>query len=418
MVSNRGFQMSSVTGASRWGVRRQLAASLLVATVCLPARLPAQEAFISGSGVVRKCDTDGQNIESVGNQYGLDGDQFITRTMEEAHQCLSQPQTFFSLQSADPNGAAGLGYRMVSQNRVTVTAEPQYTEARGTSNMYRPLCFVALSNLGIPPTVDVWVKARGSRSTVPEQCLDELGNDSNAGACASAMGRFGGLGDGRFMDRDGHYNNPSEFLDVTLPASRRWVQLVDMQPGGSIPGLYRLFGALSGTLLTRVAEAPSVSAFGDLRFIVAVDKDVTRLESCRVSDADSATAGDPLPFPSWVIDKGEVAPDDFSLAISPPTSAITLAQSFDLTLMAATGGPGITGVTGTIDGQDVSSALAACLAPAGALRGVAGPILACRGLSGRMLAGFFGTGAHTLAVTLALSDGRTISDSATWTILP
>ena len=66
----------------------------------------------------------------------------------------------------------------------------------------------------------------------------------------------------------------------------------------------------------------------------------------------------------------------------------------------------------------MSGPLAACLAPAGSLRRVTGPILACRGLSGRMLAGFFGTGAHTLAVTLTLSDGRTISDSATWTILP
>ena len=71
-----------------------------------------------------------------------------------------------------------------------------------------------------------------------------------------------------------------------------------------------------------------------------------------------------------------------------------------------------------IDGQDVSGPLNACMAPAGSLRGVTGSILACRGLSGRMLAGFFGTGAHTLAVSVTLSDGRSISDSATWTIVP
>ena len=105
---------------------------------------------------------------------------------------------------------------------------------------------------------------------------------------------------------------------------------------------------------------------------------------CPADEADAAaTAEDHEPFPNWVLDRGEVVPDDFSLAISPPTGSYTLAQSFDLMLMAVTGGASITTLTGTIDGQDVSGPLNACMAPAGSLRGVTGSILACRGLSGR-----------------------------------
>ena len=121
-----------------------------------------------------------------------------------------------------------------------------------------------------------------------------------------------------------------------------------------------------------------------------------------------------------MVDRGRATPfpDDFTLAISPPTGPMTLAQQFDLSIMAATGGAAMTGISGTIDGLDVSGPLAACLQPTAALSGVQGGILTCRGLSGGFLAGIFGVGAHTMNVSMALSDGRVITDSATWTIHP
>ena len=70
----------------------------------------------------------------------------------------------------------------------------------------------------------------------------------------------------------------------------------------------------------------------------------------------------------------------------------------------------MTGVTGRLDGLDVSAPLASCLLPGTSLPG--GVVLRCPGLSGALL----GVGAHELDVTVALSDGTSATGSVAWQV--
>jgi hypothetical protein len=386
----------------------RVAAIALLATLPWPVAAQPSLTISPGSGVF----TD--------SQYSDEGDGFIEGPppgFPTTYSCRSVPQGFFTHQSADPTGTAHLGYRMVSENAIQVSFEPQFTEASGQSLLNRRACF--RSDAAVPPYVGVVVRSRGTRTPLTEQCLNSHGAEVDGDEpCSSVRGTFAGLGTrGFFNVSTGRFLDLSEFADLTGTDNNKWFEGTWMHASsGSF--LWELDGGILGVLRTKVAHVPAALALGDLRFFLELDRNNVHMIGCPADGDVPAAAEDHVPFPNWVLDRGDFVPDDFSLAISPPTGALTLAQSFDLVVMAVTDGASITRVTGTIDGQDVSGPLGACLAPAGSLRGVTGSILACRGLAGRVLAGFFGTGAHTLAVSATLSDGRTLSDSATWTIVP
>jgi hypothetical protein len=382
---------------------------------------PAPEAAIQGSGIVRVCEPDGQNLDSDGDSYGHQGDDYLatpTSGFRTSFSCIGQTQSFNVFTTADPKGSDLLGFRMVSQTSIAVTVEPQYTEVYGSSEITSPVCLTSPDSRG---QAKVLIRAKASRS-LPIDCMDDFAGTGGGVACSGVRGRFQGLGATGFVNAAGSFQIPGTFADLTEPNNARWTEIVNMLPFTipNTPGSY-IIGALSGSLITRVMHAPEGRAFGDLRFYVEVPAGVERVD-CPAPDTGRtprARAEAPLavlPRPAWFVAAGDAIPEDFTLAISPPTGAIAFNQQFDIALMAATNGATLTGITGSIDGLNVTGPLAACLRPTSLLTGVQGGILTCRGISGGFLAGIFGLGAHTFSVSLTLSDGRTISDSVTWSI--
>lgn len=381
------------------------------------------EASIQGSGVVRVCQADGSLLDSDGDSYYRQGDVYLatpTTGFRTAFSCQGQTQSYNVFTTADPKGDERLGFRMVSQASISVTVEPEFTEVYGDSAITTPVCLV--SDATNSPPVKLLVRARGTRSPgLPYDCMDDFGQALGAGACSGVRGRFQGYGGVGFVNAVGNVATPGTFVDLSAPDNQRWTKTAHLLPFGNIPGSY-LIGSLSGTLITRVMHAPTGAAFGDLRIYVEVPPGVDRSD-CPAPDAvrtrgDSVGPRAVLPRPAWFLAAGDAIPGDFTLAISPPTGPVTLSQQFDLSIVASTDGAGLAGISGTIDGVNVSGPLAACLQPTGLLHGVTGGILTCRGLSGGFLAGIFGVGAHALTVSLTLTDGRVITDTAIWTIRP
>ncbi len=98
------------------------------------------------------------------------------------------------------------------------------------------------------------------------------------------------------------------------------------------------------------------------------------------------------------------------LNISPPSGDYVTTQGFDLTLIVEAPGLSVTGGSATLDGSDVTGALVSCVIPGTLISG--GQTFRCPGLTG----GTFGTGTHTLDVTLDLSDGSSVNDGVTWEV--
>jgi hypothetical protein len=380
------------------------------------------EASIQGSGTVRVCEPDGSQLDSGGDSYYEQGDEYLatpTSGFNTTFSCVGQTQSFNVFTTADPKGDQHLGFRMVSQASISVTAEPQFTEVYGDSAITSPVCLVSDDSRG--PQIKVLVRAKASRS-LSTDCMNEYAVTGGGVACSGVRGRFQGFGGTGFTNAAGSFVQLGTFADLTEPNNRRWTEIAKLIPfpNQNTTGSF-LIGALSGSLITRVMHTQHGTAFGDLRFYLEVPPGVERSDcpspdTGRTQIARAAAPLAVLPRPAWFVAAGDAIPEDFTLAISPPTGAIAFNQQFDIALMAATSGATLTGVTGSIDGLDVSGPLAGCLQPTGPLSGVQGGILTCRGLSGSYLAGIFGLGAHTFSVNLLLSDGRTISDSVTWTI--
>ena len=121
-------------------------------------------------------------------------------------------------------------------------------------------------------------------------------------------------------------------------------------------------------------------------------------------------------FAEIVLRPGQAIPaPGGSLTISPRSGTLAASQSFDLALIAQTAGQTVADITAHFDGVDVSAPLRDCVAAhTGALTlATPGFVLRCPGLSG----GLAGGGTHTLSVSLTLSGGGTLTDSATWEIL-
>ena len=86
-------------------------------------------------------------------------------------------------------------------------------------------------------------------------------------------------------------------------------------------------------------------------------------------------------------------------------------QGFDLMLIVPeTAGQHVIGGQITLDGTNVSAAVAGCLIPGTLVAG--GQSFRCPGLRGDLLL----AGMHTLSVTLNLNDGTTLSHSVTWNV--
>ena len=97
-----------------------------------------------------------------------------------------------------------------------------------------------------------------------------------------------------------------------------------------------------------------------------------------------------------------------TLTISPPSGNYVATQRFDLTLIVETSHLLVIGGNATLDGSDVTSALASCIVIGTLISG--GQTFRCPGLTG----GTLGTGTYTLSVTLDLSDGSSVSDTVAW----
>jgi hypothetical protein len=100
-----------------------------------------------------------------------------------------------------------------------------------------------------------------------------------------------------------------------------------------------------------------------------------------------------------------------TLTVSPPTGHYTSLQGFDLVLVVEPSGSSSALLGATLDGQDVSGALRACVI-AGTLVG-AGQTFRCPGLTGALLGP---SGQHTLMVTASLLGGGQASQAVTLTV--
>ena len=121
--------------------------------------------------------------------------------------------------------------------------------------------------------------------------------------------------------------------------------------------------------------------------------------------ADASRATDTV---TWTI---PTSAPGVSLAFSPGPGRLVTTQRFDLVLIVGTGGATVVGGRATFDGADVTARLVACVVPGVLPAG--GLTFSCPGLTG----GALGAGTHTLAVTLNLSTGATVTGSVTWEVL-
>jgi len=101
-----------------------------------------------------------------------------------------------------------------------------------------------------------------------------------------------------------------------------------------------------------------------------------------------------------------------SLALSPFSGKYVSTQGFDVTLIVKAADVTVVSLSATLDGNNVTAPLQGCVIPGTLILGgetfrcpnvVAGPIL--------------GVGTHTLAVTVDLSDGSSVSDEVSWEVL-
>jgi hypothetical protein len=103
-------------------------------------------------------------------------------------------------------------------------------------------------------------------------------------------------------------------------------------------------------------------------------------------------------------------PTAAGLVISPASGRYASNQNFDLDILVFAPGKTVVGGQATVDGIDVTAALAHCIVPGTLVSG--GFTLKCPGLHGGLLA----PGPHTVGVSLDLSGGVTVSDTVIWNI--
>lgn len=96
--------------------------------------------------------------------------------------------------------------------------------------------------------------------------------------------------------------------------------------------------------------------------------------------------------------------------IFPPSGTMASTTQFDLTLIVQDAN--INNITNaTLDGSDVTAAANSCFAAGTVLAG--GETRRCPGLSGS----FLGAGSHNFSITMDLSDGTTVTRSASWDVI-
>lgn len=119
---------------------------------------------------------------------------------------------------------------------------------------------------------------------------------------------------------------------------------------------------------------------------------------------------DDLGFRTFV----EVLPP--ALIISPPSGDYVTTQGFDLVLIADAPGLTVVGGSAFLDSVDKTIPLVNCilLPPPGHVGTLVsgGQTFRCPGLTG----GTFGSGSHTLSVTITFNDGSSVSDTVTWNV--
>jgi len=99
------------------------------------------------------------------------------------------------------------------------------------------------------------------------------------------------------------------------------------------------------------------------------------------------------------------------LGISPPSGTYTSRQSFDLVLLLNAPGRAIVAGSAQFNNLNALPYLASCVVFGTASNGIVS--LRCPNFGGPLV----GSGIHTMTVNLVLSNGETVSGSATWTIL-
>ena len=210
------------------------------------------------------------------------------------------------------------------------------------------------------------------------------------------------------------------------------LDVVFVVPGSTTPATTRGFGAVftdvdqagstrleffdeTGDLLL-ARDVLSTAGDGSLSFL-GISYSDPRIARVRITAGNGALGPDDI-TQAGMLDA--VAMDDFiygepigfsaRLVISPPTGTYATTQSVDLTLFVTAPGRTIMGGGATVDGVDVTGALASCVVPGSV--GPSGMSLRCPGVP----LGAFGVGTHSLSVTLVFDDGSTAKDKAIYAV--
>jgi len=169
-------------------------------------------------------------------------------------------------------------------------------------------------------------------------------------------------------------------------------------------------GELLGSIQKVFDAGDGQDSYNEGAVFVGLSSTDTPIYSVRMTSDNPNVGWDNITYRHW----SEPAN---TLTISPASGSLIIPQRFDLALIAKTGGLSVAGITSAdVDGVNALWYFRSRAVP-GLLASGAGETLRYKSFKGFLdRKGLLVPGQHTLNVALRLSDGSTLSNSATWNI--
>lgn len=180
-----------------------------------------------------------------------------------------------------------------------------------------------------------------------------------------------------------------------------------VDPTGNLISINSVFGVSANTQSTYDGATTALRAVATLDSTAPVELVLT-IADLGDSIYDSAVFLDNFSFSATGCASGAGLAD---MIVSPQSGRITPSETFDFTLLAS---QPVNSFTVLVNGLDISGAVAACVRgtqPGG------GSTIRCPGISGNLLAGFFGPGPYVFGVTANFSNGTSRTETVTYDLV-
>jgi hypothetical protein len=192
---------------------------------------------------------------------------------------------------------------------------------------------------------------------------------------------------------------------TTITAPRNFA----VDPAGNLISINSVFGVSQNTQSTydgattalRAVAALGTSAFPTVELVLTI-------ADLGDSIYDSAVFLDNFSFSTTGCSSGAGLAD---MIVSPQSGLITASETFDFTLLAS---QPVNSFTVLVNGLDISGVVAGCIRgtqPGG------GSTIRCPGVSGNLLAGYFGPGPYVFVVTANFSNGTSRTETVTYDLI-